>query len=188
MNYDETIRRARLALANSNPNWEEHKHPRRADGKFGSGGGHASSARNEKQKAYRKQVKEWMREDLERGPGRWADRVKKRLAGAKTDDEKAAAYEDGVNAFLYEADTILNRYPVPKSGEERYKALAARKNLIQRAAKVFDVSVGSNDDGLGGMPKRIAKELDWDVSDWEDDDPEDYRDLMSLATQRALRF
>ena len=39
MNYDEAIRRARLALANSNPGWEEHKHPRRADGKFGSGGG-----------------------------------------------------------------------------------------------------------------------------------------------------
>ncbi len=50
MNYDETIRRARLALANSNPNWQEHKHPRRADGKFGSGGGAGGASGKENEK------------------------------------------------------------------------------------------------------------------------------------------
>ena len=187
MNYDEAIRRARLALANSNPGWEEHKHPRRADGKFGSGGG-AVGARNEKRKAYRNQVEERMRADLGRRPRKWEARFKAKLASAKTAEETNEAYDEGLNVFLYEANNTLKHYPVPESGEERNKALAERKSIVKDLAKVFGVRVGHIDDSLWDMPKRIAKELDWDVSKWEDDDPEEYEELMEFAKERALLY
>ncbi len=148
-----------------------------------------NSDANEKRRARRKELQEIWRKDMERIPEYLADRVRKRNDSAKTEDEKIAAYQDGVNAFVANAGQVLESYPVPKlKGAERDNALAARKALVQRLAKLFGVSVGKTDDGLGGMPKRIAQQLDWDVSNWEDDDPDYYKDLMSFAKNKALRY
>ena len=153
MNYDDydyegTISRARLALANSNPNWQEHKHPRRADGKFGSGGGTGGASGKGNAAEFKNK----------------GNRLVAKLGQLNDsydydDDELVEKMQKVGHAFEdFALDTIAN-YPVPKErGMARGKALAERRALIRSVGK----RLGFTDpDGWGGMNPKVCHELGW---------------------------
>lgn len=145
--YEGTLRRARLALANSNPGWDEHKHPRRADGKFGSGGGVSGGGASEGKAKFR------------RAGDRLVAKMNQLFADDYDDDEISEKMNKVAHNFEDFALEVIADYPVPKErGLARSKALAERKALVRDVGK--KLGFGPDElDGWQGLNPHVLKEL-----------------------------
>lgn len=94
--------------------WEESKHPRRPDGKFGSGGGNSSSVKKDLKEG-RKKVKsgEWTKADYEN--------QKKGIAAAKKAQQRKKQENEKINSAVKKYKQLMASGKISKEDKEDLK-------------------------------------------------------------------